>query len=223
MVCQWSGTWSPSPLLEECGWVACLAPPRPPQENGLRVTGWYGAPVRFGDTALFVCERGLRPEDPSTSGIGLSCQDGSAPGREVGSWDTPSEEEWPRCVRNVLCSEPPEPPEAGSREFRPIIYEVDLFNSSAAYGKILELSCHSFLRIIVQNASSKAKVAKEMVDELVLAKSSCEGRESCLLALPKEMGEANQKVIIHYTCGKGKFRVTMTKQTKDDNYYPGMG
>ena len=31
MTCQWDQTWTPTPVLDQCDWVACLKPPAPPK------------------------------------------------------------------------------------------------------------------------------------------------------------------------------------------------
>ena len=58
MRCGWDRAWSPSPVLGTCDWVACLQPPLPPPSSHLRVTGWAGSPIPFGDIVHYVCQRG---------------------------------------------------------------------------------------------------------------------------------------------------------------------
>ena len=102
MSCQWDKSWSPSPLLDPCDWVACLKPPTPPPSTHLRVSEWFGAPIQFDDQIRFVCERGyFFEEDPSQEDVKFTCQDGSHSGYEGsrGFFDIPeTEEKWPRCL-----------------------------------------------------------------------------------------------------------------------------
>ena len=49
MTCQWNRSWTPSVVLDPCDWVACLKPPKPPKSTNLRLTGWGGGPIPFGE------------------------------------------------------------------------------------------------------------------------------------------------------------------------------
>ena len=102
MSCQWDKTWSPTSVLEQCDWVACLKPPTPPKSTNLRVSDWFGATIAFGEQVRFVCERGyFFEEDSSQLDVKYTCQDGKAKGFEDkrGFFDVPElETDWPRCV-----------------------------------------------------------------------------------------------------------------------------
>ena len=56
MSCGWDTSWTPTPSLDPCDWVACLKPPTPPLSTNLRVSDWFGAPIQFGDEIRFVCQ-----------------------------------------------------------------------------------------------------------------------------------------------------------------------
>lgn len=101
MSCQWDKTWSPTHVLEDCDWVACLKPPTPPASTGLRVTDWDGAPIPYGELIHFVCKRGLQfEEDPTQEEVTYTCQDGTDKDIKKGFFDIPElEEDWPRCLQ----------------------------------------------------------------------------------------------------------------------------
>ena len=94
MTCQWDRTWTPTHILDECEWVACLRPPTPPKETNLRSTDWDGEPIEFGGETIFVCERGMFFEDdPEQENLIFKCQ-------PDGFFDVPeTDKQWPRCLR----------------------------------------------------------------------------------------------------------------------------
>ena len=96
MTCLWDKSWSPTHILEECVWVACLKPPAPPNSTNLRITDWDKNPIEFGGDAVYVCERGMYFEDdPAQLNVIYQCQ-------EDGFFNVPKEEElWPRCLKGV--------------------------------------------------------------------------------------------------------------------------
>ena len=102
MSCQWDKSWTPTPSLDPCDWVACLKPPTPPLSTHLRVSDWFGDPIAFGEQVRFVCERGYFFEaDPGQLDVRFTCQDGAAAGFEQkrGFFDVPEvEADWPRCL-----------------------------------------------------------------------------------------------------------------------------
>ena len=100
MTCNWNKTWSPGPEILECDWVACLEPPHPPDFANLRVTDWFGEPIKFGELVRFVCERGkMFEDDPAREFVEYQCQNGSVPGSQRGYFLVPQEDKWPRCVK----------------------------------------------------------------------------------------------------------------------------
>ena len=118
MTCQWNRSWTPSVVLDPCDWVACLKPPNPPKSTNLRVTGWDGGPIPFGEKVNFgekdcrlswscfaqvhfVCERGhFFEEDHAQEEITYECQDGTVPGTRKGFFNNPEEEDfWPKCLQ----------------------------------------------------------------------------------------------------------------------------
>ena len=102
MTCQWDKTWTPTPQLDECDWVACLKPPQPPASRNLRVSDWDGEPIPFGQQVRFVCKRGYKfEEDPTQVDVKYTCQDGTHRDYKDsrGYFDVPvNEEDWPRCL-----------------------------------------------------------------------------------------------------------------------------
>ena len=125
MTCQWDRAWSPTTQLGTCDWVACLQPPTPPASTNLRVTGWDGQPIQFGDSAVFVCERGYRFED-SRQSFSVTCQGETAADTEKGFFAVPdTEQAWPRCILAPLCPPPPEAPAEGEREHLPLDFPVE--------------------------------------------------------------------------------------------------
>ena len=104
MTCQWNRTWTPTHILKECEWVACLKPPTPPAWSNLRINDWDGKPVAFGDLAHYVCDRGMMfEEDPEQLEVTYSCQDGSDKQFSRGFFNVPLDEsEWPRCLRGGI-------------------------------------------------------------------------------------------------------------------------
>ena len=125
MNCQWNGTWTPTHLLDNCDWIACLKPPIPPDWTNLRsevtphqlkqtklkkipfrVNDWDGKPIAFGDLAHYVCDRGHNfEEDPEQLEVTYSCQDGSDKQFSRGFFNVPQDEsDWPRCLRGRIWS-----------------------------------------------------------------------------------------------------------------------
>ena len=105
MGCAWDKSWSPRNTIPGCDWVACLRPPLPPEYTHLRVTGWFGDPIQFGDRAKFVCERGMKFEnEPDKVFEEYECMNGSLPGTERGYFKVPEENFWPRCLTGTVCS-----------------------------------------------------------------------------------------------------------------------
>ena len=52
-----------------------MRPPPPPPESNLRITDWFGAPIPFGQSARYVCDRGLLFEDdPAQEEVLYECQ-----------------------------------------------------------------------------------------------------------------------------------------------------
>ena len=105
MTCQWDKSWTPTPKLEECDWVACLKAPKPPASRNLRVSDWDGEPIAFGQQVRFVCKRGYKfEEDPAQVDVKYTCQDGTHKDYKDsrGYFDVPvNEEDWPRCLIGV--------------------------------------------------------------------------------------------------------------------------
>ena len=86
--------------MDQCDWVACLKPPTPPKFTNLRVTGWDGRVIKFGEKVHFVCERGLMfEEDASQEEVTFECQDGTVPGTRKGFFNIPDEDFWPKCLQ----------------------------------------------------------------------------------------------------------------------------
>ena len=210
MTCQWNREWSPTQVLEPCDWVACLKPPQPPRTSNLRVSDWDGAPIAFGGTARYVCDRGMFfEEDPALVDQYYTCQDGSVTGNLKGFFDVPSEEEdWPRCLMAPLCPTPPEVPEDGWRDFIPIVFELQPENSCEITGGMMELKCHTFLRVYIQTARYGRSVSNErsLCDKdkgrdsgapsvdcldhslaLHTAKETCQGKSSCSIMIEPDM------------------------------------
>jgi hypothetical protein len=108
MSCQWDKTWSPHYKLPgDCEWVACLRPALPPPSTHLRANDWDLAPIKFGDLAHYVCQRGFSFEDdPAQLEQTYTCQDGTVPKTTKGFFDVPKlEEDWPKCILGYYCSE----------------------------------------------------------------------------------------------------------------------
>ena len=105
MTCQWNREWTPSEILDPCDWVACLKPPTPPKFTNLRVTGWDGGVIQFGEKVHFVCERGLMfEEDITQEEVTFECQDGTVPGTRKGFFNNPDEDFWPKCLQGKFVS-----------------------------------------------------------------------------------------------------------------------
>ena len=148
MTCQWDRSWSPTTQLGSCDWVACLQPPQPPASSNLRLTGWDGAPIQFGGSAEFVCERGFRFEEEDRQSVVVTCQGETSPTTDKGFFSVPATEEaWPRCILAPVCPPPPEAPVDGEREHLPLGFPVEKEEQCALNGDSAELSCHSFLNI----------------------------------------------------------------------------
>ena len=54
IICNWNKTWTPSPDLDPCVWVACINPPSPPSLANIEVE-WDGAPVNFTHNVSYSC------------------------------------------------------------------------------------------------------------------------------------------------------------------------
>ena len=54
MTCNWNKTWTPSPELDSCEWVACIHPPEAPPFANL-VVEWDGLPVNFTHNVSYSC------------------------------------------------------------------------------------------------------------------------------------------------------------------------
>ena len=99
MICDWNKRWTPIRDLFPCGWVACLKPPDPPSWSNLRITGWFGEPLQFGNTIKYVCDRNMFFEDDKTlEFLEYTCQNGSHPNTTRGFFDVPAEDDWPVCT-----------------------------------------------------------------------------------------------------------------------------
>ena len=100
MTCQWNKTWSPSNSLPPCQWKECLQPTPPPSLSNLRLADWNGAPISFGESMTYVCDRGLMfDHDPYQKHVVYSCQDGYVTGTTRGFFNTPNNDaDWPFCI-----------------------------------------------------------------------------------------------------------------------------
>ena len=155
MTCQWDKSWTPSPVLGTCDWVACLKPPSPPASAHIRYTDWFGAPIQFGEQVKFVCERGYFFEDDfHQTEVLFTCQDGTNPDFKDsrGFFDIPEQEDdWPKCSMAPTCPKPPDVPEEGVREYLPIPIPQVTEKQCVLDGDDLNLKCPFFLQIYVKN------------------------------------------------------------------------
>ena len=61
----------------------------------LKVSGWQGDPIQFGDRVSFVCDRNTYFEDEEVTSVDFTCQDDA----RGGHFDAPDDTAWPQCVR----------------------------------------------------------------------------------------------------------------------------
>ena len=98
-----------------------------------------------------MCERGTYYEDdPYVEYFDYQCQDGSKEGTERGYFEVPTEEEWPRCLYNPVCPEPPLVPFEGSLNISRPNLPVHSSTKCQVDGNDLSLVCPSFLKIHVK-------------------------------------------------------------------------
>ena len=170
MSCQWDKSWTPTPSLDPCDWVACLKPPTPPLSTHLRVSDWFGDPIAFGEQVRFVCDRGYFFEaDPGQLDVKFTCQDGKAAGFEEkrGFFDVPElEADWPRCLLAPLCPVPPDMKEEGVKEYLPIPIGLEPLKICALDSEDVTIQCPTFLKIFVTSVTygRNSSLGKELCD-----------------------------------------------------------
>ena len=170
MTCQWDKSWTPTPTLDPCDWVACLKPPTPPKSTHLRVSDWFGDPIPFGDQIRFVCDRGyFFEEDPAQVDVKYTCQDGKSEGFEEkrGFFDVPDlEADWPRCLLAPLCPKPPDVKEEGVKEYMPIPIGMEPEKLCALDSEDLTIQCPTFLKIFINAVSygRNSSLGKDLCD-----------------------------------------------------------
>ena len=112
-----------------------------------------------------------------------------------------------------LCPKPPETPVEGLVDFQPIVFDQETVKSCAIEDKILDLKCHSFLKIYIpsstfgRNYNESSSVGKMLCDGaeqadglaaqgpecietssvLEEARRLCHGRSSCSLPVTPDM------------------------------------
>ena len=225
VTCLWNTSWQGDLALPPCDWVACLRPPAPPASSHLRLTGWDGEPVRFGDEAVYVCERGTWfLGDREAESLVLHCQDGSVPGSLRGFFDSPSEDSgWPVCTSGPLCPEPPAvpiplpPPPSGELLHQPITFTVEELEvmQPQELGTIT-LPCPSFLRVFPTSVSRVSPsptspltpcpdlAALAAVRILCRGSSTCSVHTNMSLALAQSSACAPElsNIKVSYSCGE---------------------
>ena len=117
-----------------------------------------------------------------------------------------------------LCPKPPDTPIEGVIDFEPIVFDQETVKSCAVENKILDLKCHSFLKIYIpattfgRNYNESSSVGKMLCDgaeqadglaaqgpecledNLVLheARRLCHGRSSCSVPVAPDMASLGQ-------------------------------
>ena len=106
----------------------------------LKVDGWFGDPIPFGDRVRYVCDRNTNFEDESVTSVELECQDN-------GYFTAP--DDWPRCVRTVSCPPPLSPPQGVTMTPRPPVPSVQSHTACGLQGDSVQMSCPSFLSLVI--------------------------------------------------------------------------
>ncbi|XP_059083342.1 sushi, von Willebrand factor type A, EGF and pentraxin domain-containing protein 1-like [Tigriopus californicus] len=101
ITCQWNKSWTPGTTLDTCTWFQCLSPPVPPKDANLKLMNTSTVPTEFNDKVFYECNQGhWFEQDRSQTNFSLTCQ-------TDGSFKVPLNNDWPKCVTTVFCSNPP--------------------------------------------------------------------------------------------------------------------
>ena len=142
LTCNWNKTWTPSNELDNCVWVACINPPKPPWANHLKLN-WDGVPVNFSSSVAYTCDSDDRPRyfehDRDALKYNVTCLN-------TGGWAVPAT--WPRCVDIITCSDPPQRPSSGTWDQ----------TGKLTYLAKVTYSCGPFGRFQLKNGSSVEEV-----------------------------------------------------------------
>ena len=129
-----------------------------------------------------------------------------------------------------LCPKPPDIPEDGTRNYAPTVFELEPSSVCSVHGEVVDLKCHTFLSIYIQNATFGRKFSnlKEMCKgnmepdtkgpdsdciehEVVTEKTraACHGKSSCAVSVEPNMTQLGsacdglkREYNLNYTCGR---------------------